>query len=36
MAVYHERIALLRDERVDDADAQRILSALDEWEEGIT
>lgn len=28
---YYERIALLRDEREDDADAQRILDALDEW-----
>ena len=28
---YHERIALLRDERDGDADAQRILVAMDEW-----
>jgi exodeoxyribonuclease-1 len=29
---YYERIALLRDEREGDADAQRVLDAMDEWE----
>jgi len=28
---YHGRIALLRDERTDDVDAQRILDSLDKW-----
>ena len=36
LAEYHERITLLRDERVDDVEAQRILFALDEWGEGVT
>lgn len=29
---YYERIALLRDEREGDADAQRVLDAMNEWE----
>ena len=33
---YYERIALLRDERRGDADAQRILNALDEWGRCVT
>ena len=31
LAEYHERIALLRDERDGDVDAQCILDAMDEW-----
>ncbi len=31
LAEYHEQIARLRDEREGDADAQRILDAMDEW-----
>ncbi len=31
LAEYHEQIAQLRDEREGDADAQRILDAMDEW-----
>ncbi len=35
LAGYQECIALLRDECVDDADAQRILDAMDEWAVGV-
>ncbi|MBL1292281.1 MAG: hypothetical protein COB61_000240, partial [Thiotrichales bacterium] len=32
---YYERIALLRNEREGNGDAQRILDAMDEWGEGL-
>jgi len=35
LAEYHERIALLRGEREGDADAQRILDAMDAWGRGL-
>ena len=36
LARFNERIALLRDEHIDDADAQRILDAIDKWGEEVT